>query len=1090
MDLKNTNFQSEKPSQEDLYGGHGHSNAADAIYQVIVNNPNVDIIGLEGDLGAGKSTVIELLKKRLDAKCFNFVTFDVDTYHHLSIKTALIKVLRDELKAIIPESERSQKILDNAADKALGNTLQYTKSTDSQLRWVIVFFVFSLLLSARYLKDGILNIFRTIEAWFFPSVTYEISIQSTIVTLLGFAPLIVLGGKKLLDIRAKKDGLDSHNVSIGDMLKRNSVDKITERLKVTREVSSVELGEALSEFARAIPEERTVILVIDNLDRVESRLVKEIWSDLNILSSLSCKNLRVLVPFSELHIASALSDDGEENISSGLEYISKRLPVVFRAPPIVSAGWREQFYVYWQETLGELPGKQPVAELIDIWSGTTKPVTPRLLKKVVNDIASIIGSCPTNDLHGAACASYLLAYKQNRDSIELKDLLSDVAENHDLPDKFSHRIVATHKILRRIVGDDEAWSSQLASIHYQTTPKIAQSELLLRPIEEAISYYDEEEIIELSSRMGFEVYFPRCIEKNDPVDAYILLKNVNSLESELASNLVRRWLPEINSFSKLYEGKLEYSDSYVEAVSELQSSGYEVDLTRLKKAQSELVQKIRKKDDKTSELLEQLHKYNRLRGEVSRLIKSPSAELFVKHLWPKRMSYSHWPIKELSANLKLRKAMIELAVDDYEDISNVELLEWLSSVSRLGEIDFHNEDSPSYNLSVPQNEFIEKYPYVLPYDSRWGDNSLSQILFTELVNSEADLEEMEEPGKAIAMVFAHSIAIGLWTNVTYRARNNQNLSQQAWVILKPYLDEYPEYQNYLPDFLTFIDKLGVIIEALEDSDTQAYLAPSVKELIKNERVHMFPISEIVGGKYDALAQLFEHSERNILIGWLKSFLMKPKYHSSKWTSQLLTDVIDSGDEELHKMLLEEFDNEGLDKGYWETELQKPCSYVETIVDWLVKKDYKLKNNLGLVLVLKSIASPSADLSLFNDSSKVLYLISLLDEKVISNLKVKLTAVLGQQSLSNEQRIRIISCFGSIIELPKATEHSTRCTYITLLEEANSEVLYWLDSQNWHLSIWPDDEVLELKNTLGKITEHELVGIHKQLERFISAKSAS
>ncbi len=50
-------FQLEEPSEEDLFEGRGHESTAIAIQNVLENHIDVSTIGLQGELGAGKSTV-------------------------------------------------------------------------------------------------------------------------------------------------------------------------------------------------------------------------------------------------------------------------------------------------------------------------------------------------------------------------------------------------------------------------------------------------------------------------------------------------------------------------------------------------------------------------------------------------------------------------------------------------------------------------------------------------------------------------------------------------------------------------------------------------------------------------------------------------------------------------------------------------------------------------------------------------------------------------------------------------------------------------------------------------------------------------
>ena len=91
----------EKPSTKDLFKGGGHTRSAEAIKHTLEKQPEVRIIGVEGELGGGKSTVIQLLKSIVSSQNspFIFIEFDLHQHHNSSIKIALINTIHDELKS-------------------------------------------------------------------------------------------------------------------------------------------------------------------------------------------------------------------------------------------------------------------------------------------------------------------------------------------------------------------------------------------------------------------------------------------------------------------------------------------------------------------------------------------------------------------------------------------------------------------------------------------------------------------------------------------------------------------------------------------------------------------------------------------------------------------------------------------------------------------------------------------------------------------------------------------------------------------------------------------------------------------------------
>ena len=59
-----TNLVTDAPSDKDAFGAHGR--IAQAIAQLVRNSPGGKSIGLLGTWGAGKSTVVEILRKDLE----------------------------------------------------------------------------------------------------------------------------------------------------------------------------------------------------------------------------------------------------------------------------------------------------------------------------------------------------------------------------------------------------------------------------------------------------------------------------------------------------------------------------------------------------------------------------------------------------------------------------------------------------------------------------------------------------------------------------------------------------------------------------------------------------------------------------------------------------------------------------------------------------------------------------------------------------------------------------------------------------------------------------------------------------------------
>ncbi|WP_224798598.1 P-loop NTPase fold protein [Idiomarina abyssalis] len=61
--ISKLNFLVEKPAKEDEYESGSHQRIAESILETLRYNDEVNVIGIEGELGSGKSTVINIIER-------------------------------------------------------------------------------------------------------------------------------------------------------------------------------------------------------------------------------------------------------------------------------------------------------------------------------------------------------------------------------------------------------------------------------------------------------------------------------------------------------------------------------------------------------------------------------------------------------------------------------------------------------------------------------------------------------------------------------------------------------------------------------------------------------------------------------------------------------------------------------------------------------------------------------------------------------------------------------------------------------------------------------------------------------------------
>lgn len=296
--------------------------------------------------------------------------------------------------------------------------------------------------------------------------------------------------------------------SVFHLFKGGSDDTITEKIQVAKEVTPLDLKRTL-EADLNLFKDTHYIVILDNLDRLPKDSLRSVWSDLEIFTWASAENnLTTIVPFCSNKVAQYLSADQDRTYDSR-DFIAKKFPVVFRAPPIITAGWKDGFYRLWESTYPD--GDRDVAEKCALLLQRHSPmasklVTPRLQKRFINDIATTSLTLG-GDINLVSIAAHLLLCKYNAHPLQEAIRAGGFSDaykkaNEDLDDK---DVLATQQLLGAIVGSgiEGGWQIQFLQIHFLTTSDIAIAELIDEPLSLAVQEQDGERFASLVTVFGF-----------------------------------------------------------------------------------------------------------------------------------------------------------------------------------------------------------------------------------------------------------------------------------------------------------------------------------------------------------------------------------------------------------------------------------------------------------------------------------------------------------------------------------------------------------------------------------------------------------
>ncbi|MEE4918025.1 P-loop NTPase fold protein [Pseudomonas alliivorans] len=509
------NFHTEQPASEDVFPGGSHEKVADAMHRYIPSPGASKVIGLDGEFGSGKSTILNMLglKLMVSEPSSRVWFFDCEQNYQGSIKSNFIELFTDELLKDA-SNKADAEVLRSARDIALGRMFTYRKKTTSRVSAWALALLTSLFFSATSFRE-LSAIFRGKDA---------AAIGLYVIHFVSFiSPALVLWSAKRAHRKVNEGG---EKWSLLSLFKGSSDDYINEKIEVAKEVTPLDLKRTLNEQLSLVSTFHYVV-ILDNLDRLPKDSLRAVWSDLEIFTSVAAAaNLTVVVPFCSTKVATYLKADGDRQYDAK-DFIAKKFPVVFRAPPVIASGWKGGFRQLWTHSFQG--AHADVVEHCVLLLQRHTPmlnglVTPRLQKKFINDIATtslVVGDGPSLLI----IAAHLLLCKYNDHPLdEILRVNGFSAEYEKVVGKPASLSVAETKVLLgSVLGEkmDNGWEIQFLQIHFLTSSEIAIAELLDDPLAKAIEEGNSERLFELASLFGFGDAFKRLVAKRIPLAAFL-----------------------------------------------------------------------------------------------------------------------------------------------------------------------------------------------------------------------------------------------------------------------------------------------------------------------------------------------------------------------------------------------------------------------------------------------------------------------------------------------------------------------------------------------------------------------------------------
>lgn len=389
-----TVFITDAPASSDYFSG-AHESIANAIKNLIMSKDEegCKTIGLEGEWGSGKSTILNLLRdfwKPPD----NIQVFIFDAWAHEGdpLRRIILEKLMRNLKSRgWLSEEKYEEIIHRLQGKSKEEKITITPKLSNLGAVFVGFIVFSPLILALInagLRDGVsFSIFSGLPwNWQFTvGIVFYL-----IVVALGF-------------YFAKKEGKDS----LATILRQKDTETTTHTVE-NIDPTSVDFS---NEFKLILEEalcdsenpDRKLIIVFDNLDRVSQNDAFKIFSTIQTFLSYGEKfrqrfknKLWTIIPYGLEGISQLWSNDkvySRESDNFAKAFLDKQFQIRFYVPPILLSDWHGYLKILLHNAFPDHNEEMDFHNVYKVYlngvvNDWVKP-TPRDLKLFVNQIGGI-----------------------------------------------------------------------------------------------------------------------------------------------------------------------------------------------------------------------------------------------------------------------------------------------------------------------------------------------------------------------------------------------------------------------------------------------------------------------------------------------------------------------------------------------------------------------------------------------------------------------------------------------------------------------------------------------------------------------------
>lgn len=388
-------FIVDKPQGEDVFEGQSQTKLAKNISDYILSADKEEaekddqtciprIIGIEGSWGAGKSNVVRKVKNQLPQ---SYYTFTYDSWGHQedlqrrsileTLTNRLIqgKVLQGEVRINMRSGKRHTAKWSEQLQMLLSNkTTTITKSIP-KFSWTAIWGILSVGYFA--VSSTILN--QLIER--------GISFRFIWILAIELLPLLLVGGISIL--YALSEGKWEIFTTLLTQKNDNIID---EQFTSSEEPSITEFKNWLQAISDELDKKKSpmkkIIIVFDNMDRLPSNKVVQLWSLIHtFFAGSDFKNIWAIIPFDYVHLCEAILPSDNEKIDKFKQFINKTFPIVFTVPKPVITDYRKLFKTFFEEAFGK--SEHDEEHICQVFMCLEESPNPRTVICFINELVAL-----------------------------------------------------------------------------------------------------------------------------------------------------------------------------------------------------------------------------------------------------------------------------------------------------------------------------------------------------------------------------------------------------------------------------------------------------------------------------------------------------------------------------------------------------------------------------------------------------------------------------------------------------------------------------------------------------------------------------